>query len=112
MGGFLPVCRQDMERRGWDQCDFVYVTGDAYVDHPSFGTGIISRLLERQGKYSGIGQAPAGISGIWRKYGFHGESLLCLQKTEEAGSLYAGRSDGETARLCSGGVWKSDPVCV
>ena len=32
---YLPVTRQDMETRGWDQCDFVYVTGDAYVDHPS-----------------------------------------------------------------------------
>ena len=54
MGGFLPVCRQDMERRGWDQCDFVYVTGDAYVDHPSFGTGIISRLLEAKGYRVGM----------------------------------------------------------
>ena len=46
---YLPVTRQDMETRGWDQCDFVYVTGDAYVDHPSFGTAIISRLLEAHG---------------------------------------------------------------
>ena len=43
---YLPISRQDMEKRGWEQCDFVYVTGDAYVDHPSFGTAIISRLLE------------------------------------------------------------------
>ena len=35
---FLPVCRQDMEERGWDQVDFVYVIGDAYVDHPSLRT--------------------------------------------------------------------------
>ena len=34
---FLPVSRADMEARGWDACDFVYVIGDAYVDHPSFG---------------------------------------------------------------------------
>ena len=54
MGDFLPICRQDMERRGWDQCDFVYVTGDAYVDHPSFGTGIISRVLEANGYRVGI----------------------------------------------------------
>lgn len=46
---FLPVCRQDMIDRGWDQVDFVIVTGDAYVDHHSFGTAIISRLLESQG---------------------------------------------------------------
>lgn len=46
---FLPVNKKDMEDRGWDQVDFVLVTGDAYVDHPSFGTAIISRLLERYG---------------------------------------------------------------
>ena len=49
MNDFLPVTRADMERRGWDEVDFVLVTGDAYVDHPSFGTAIISRLLERYG---------------------------------------------------------------
>ncbi|MCI9603354.1 MAG: YgiQ family radical SAM protein [Ruminococcus sp.] len=46
---FLPLCREDMEVRGWDQADFVYVIGDAYVDHPSFGHAIISRLLESRG---------------------------------------------------------------
>ena len=43
-----------MEKRGWDQCDFVYVTGDAYVDHPSFGHAIISRVLESHGYRVGI----------------------------------------------------------
>ena len=43
-----------MEDRGWDQVDFVYVTGDAYVDHSSFGTAIISRLLESRGYKVGI----------------------------------------------------------
>ena len=42
--GFLPVCRKDMEERGWDAVDFAYVIGDAYVDHPSFGPAIISRI--------------------------------------------------------------------
>ncbi len=46
---FLPISRQDMLNRGWDCPDFVLVTGDAYVDHPSFGTAIISRLLEDEG---------------------------------------------------------------
>ena len=46
---FLPVCREDMEARGWDQADFVYVIGDAYVDHPSFGHAVISRVLESRG---------------------------------------------------------------
>ncbi len=47
--GFLPLCRADMEARGWDRPDFVYVCGDAYVDHPSFGAAIISRILEDAG---------------------------------------------------------------
>ena len=47
--GFLPLCRADMEARGWDAPDFVYITGDAYVDHPSFGVSIISRVLEDAG---------------------------------------------------------------
>ena len=51
---YLPISREDMERRGWEQCDFVYVSGDAYVDHPSFGTAIISRVLESRGFKVGI----------------------------------------------------------
>ena len=51
---FLPVSRADMDARGWDQCDFVYVCGDAYVDHPSFGMSIISRTLEAHGYKVGI----------------------------------------------------------
>lgn len=46
---FLPVTREDMEKRGWEQVDFVLVTGDGYVDHHSFGTAIIGRLLESRG---------------------------------------------------------------
>lgn len=55
---FLPVCREDMEKRGWNQVDFVYVIGDAYVDHPSFGHAIISRLLESRGYQVGIISQP------------------------------------------------------
>ena len=49
MGGFLPVSREEMGKLGWKQPDFVYVIGDAYVDHPSFGHAIISRVLENAG---------------------------------------------------------------
>ena len=49
MGGFLPVSREEMVKLGWKQPDFVYVIGDAYVDHPSFGHAIISRVLENAG---------------------------------------------------------------
>ena len=55
---FLPVSRADMSLRGWNQCDFVYVCGDAYVDHPSFGHAIISRVLEARGYKVGIISQP------------------------------------------------------
>ncbi len=51
---FLPMTRTEMDRLGWDSCDIVVVTGDAYVDHPSFGMAIIGRLLEAQGFRVGI----------------------------------------------------------
>ncbi len=56
--GFLPVCRQDLIERGIDQLDFVYIIGDAYVDHPSFGHAIISRVLEANGYTVGIISQP------------------------------------------------------
>ena len=49
MNGFLPVTKEDMTARGWEQADFVYVSGDAYVDHPAFGAAIITRVLENAG---------------------------------------------------------------
>ena len=52
--GFLPICKEDMKKRGWEQCDFVYISGDAYVDHSSFGHAIISRILEAYGYKVGI----------------------------------------------------------
>src|ERR1700731_4441858 len=51
---FLPMSRAEMEALGWDQCDVIIVTGDAYVDHPSFGMAIIGRVLEAQGFKVGI----------------------------------------------------------
>lgn len=58
MKEFLPMTREDMKSRGWDECDFVYVIGDAYVDHPSFGHAIISRVLESFGYKVGIISQP------------------------------------------------------
>ena len=46
---FLPVNLKDVKERNWSEIDFVYVTGDAYVDHPSFGVSIITRVLESEG---------------------------------------------------------------
>ena len=51
---FLPMSRAEMEQLGWDSCDIVLVTGDAYVDHPSFGMAVIGRVLEAQGFRVGI----------------------------------------------------------
>ena len=55
---FLPITRREMLDRGWDACDFVYIIGDAYVDHPSFGHAIISRVLESHGYNVGIISQP------------------------------------------------------
>ena len=69
---FLPVNRQDMAERGWDQVDFVYVSGDAYVDHPSFGAAIVTRLLESHGYKVGViaqpdWNDPASVAALgWR----------------------------------------------
>ncbi len=49
LNGFLPVTKQEMSERGWEQADFIYVSGDAYVDHPAFGAAIITRVLENAG---------------------------------------------------------------
>ena len=55
---FLPMSRAEMDQLGWDSCDIIVVTGDAYVDHPSFGMAIIGRLLESQGFRVGIISQP------------------------------------------------------
>jgi uncharacterized radical SAM protein YgiQ len=51
---FLPMSRAEMDSLGWDSCDIIIVTGDAYVDHPSFGMAVIGRVLEAQGFRVGI----------------------------------------------------------
>ena len=56
---FLPICKKDMEERGWEVCDFIIVTGDAYIDHHSFGTAVISRVLENAGYKVGIISQPS-----------------------------------------------------
>ena len=127
MQDFLPVTREDMKSRGWDELDFVYVTGDAYVDHPSFGSAIIGRLLESRGYRVGMIPQPD-----WRKkesIQVFGEPRLGFlvtagnmdsmvnhysvsKKTAEGRFLHTGRRHGQTARLCRGGVLQSDTVRV
>ena len=55
---FLPTTRAEMDALGWDSCDIIIVTGDAYVDHPSFGMAVIGRVLEAQGFRVGIISQP------------------------------------------------------
>lgn len=81
---FLPISRADMEKRGWDRCDFVYVIGDAYVDHPSFGHAIISRVLESAGYRVGIISQPD-----WRRP----ESILALGEPRLAFLVTGGNMD-------------------
>lgn len=103
--GFLPISRKEMEERGWNQVDFVYVSGDAYVDHPSFGHAIITRLLEAHGFRVGIiaqpdwkdkesitefGEPRLGFMVSAGKYGFHGQPLFCIKEKTAAGFLYTG----------------------
>ncbi len=67
---FLPICKADMTDRGWDRPDFVYVTGDAYVDHPSFGVSIISRVLEAKGfRVAILSQPDYKSADAFREYG-------------------------------------------
>ena len=103
---FLPISRADMEARGWDQLDFVVVGGDAYVDHPSFGTAIISRLLEAEGLEGGrAGPAPLhrlrGLQAVrqaevrllhWRRQrGQHGQPLFRGQDPPRRGRIFSRR---------------------
>lgn len=81
---FLPVTRAEMEERGIWQPDFVYISGDAYVDHPSFGAAIITRLLERRGYSVGIISQPD-----WRKK----ESISVFGEPRLAFLVSAGNMD-------------------
>ena len=61
---YLPTSRAEMDALGWDSCDIIIVTGDAYVDHPSFGMAVIGRVLEAQGFRVGIIAQPDWQYGL------------------------------------------------
>ena len=66
----LPASRAEMEARGWDGVDVVFVTGDAYVDHPAFATGILSRVLEAAGfRVAVLSQPDWRSADAWREFG-------------------------------------------
>ena len=106
MQNFLPVTKQEMQQRGWDQVDFVYITGDAYVDHPSFGSAIISRLLESRGYRVGIIPQPD-----WR----HKESIQTFGEPRLGFLVTAGtQSQGNIARkilILRAARWDFGRIC-
>ena len=81
---FLPISREDMKKRGWQQCDFVYICGDAYVDHSSIGMAIITRLLESRGYKVGFIAQPD-----WKKK----ESITILGEPRLGFLVSAGNMD-------------------
>ena len=122
---FLPISKKDMKKRGWEQCDFVYVIGDAYVDHPSFGPAIISRLLEAHGYKVGIIAQPDWkdqkqyrrclvhrgwdfwyLREIWIPW----STIIRYPKSAVKQDSYTpGGVMGKTTGLCDGGVLQPDP---
>jgi len=96
---FLPMTRQEMQALGWEQCDVIIVTGDAYVDHPSFGMAIIGRLLEAQGLRVGIIAQPA-----WQST----EAFRALGKPRLFFGVTAGNMDSMVNRYTSDKRIRSD----
>ncbi len=109
---FLPMSREEMDALGWDSCDVILVTGDAYVDHPSFGMAIVGRLLEAQGFRVGIIAQPDWHSArdfrSWatepvlrrdrRQHGFDGEPLHLGSPHPQRRCLHAARRRRRAAR--------------
>ena len=99
--GFLPISKEDMKEAGIEQLDFVYICGDAYVDHPSFGHAIISRILEAHGYKVGIIAQPD-----WKdresinRLGEPRLGLFRFQEKKNHGCIYTRRCDGKKTGLC------------
>ena len=98
---FLPVTREDMKNRGWGELDFLYISGDAYVDHPSFGTAIISRVLESHGYKVGIIAMPD-----WHKK----DTFMRLGRPRLAVLVSAGNTDSMVNHYRGGKKRRSDAV--
>jgi len=99
---FLPVSRADMERRGWAECDFIFVSGDAYVDHPSFAAALLGRLLESEGYRVGIVAQP-------RWQGPDAETdFLALGQPRLAWLVSAGAMDSMVARYTANNKPRSE----
>jgi uncharacterized radical SAM protein YgiQ len=90
---YLPICKSDMQARDWEYLDFVLVTGDAYVDHPSFGAAIIGRLLENKGYRIGIISQPE-----WQ----HAEDFKKLGRPRLGFLITAGNMDSMVNHFTAG----------
>ena len=96
---FLPMTRAEMDKLGWDSCDVILVTGDAYIDHPSFGMALIGRLLEAQGFRVGIICQPD-----WRK----ADAFKTLGKPNLFYGVTSGNMDSMVNRYTSDRKIRSD----
>jgi uncharacterized radical SAM protein YgiQ len=96
---FLPTTRAEMEELGWDSCDIILVTGDAYIDHPSFGMALVGRLLEKHGFRVGILAQPD-----WRKV----EAFQELGRPTLFWGVTAGNMDSMVNRYTSDRKTRSD----
>ncbi|RJP67637.1 MAG: YgiQ family radical SAM protein [Comamonadaceae bacterium] len=96
---FLPMSRAEMEQLGWDSCDIILVTGDAYVDHPSFGMAVVGRVLEAQGFRVGIIAQPDWTSA---------EAFKALGKPNLFWGVTAGNMDSMINRYTADRKIRSD----
>jgi uncharacterized radical SAM protein YgiQ len=96
---FLPMSRAEMDKLGWDSCDVILVTGDAYVDHPSFGMAVIGRMLEAQGFRVGIIAQPDWTSA---------EAFKALGKPNLFWGVTAGNMDSMINRYTADRKIRSD----
>ena len=92
------VCRDDMEKRGWKTLDFIFVSGDAYVDHPSFAPAVISRVLHAQGYRVGVLPQPD-----WRGK----EDFLSMGRPDLAVLVTAGNLDSMLSKFTASKKWRS-----
>ena len=83
LDNWLPTTKKEVEARGWDYLDVILFSGDAYVDHPSFGAAVIGRVLEAEGLagrlpgFQEAGRSPAFLRCIRRCHGFNDQPLYC-----------------------------------
>src|SRR5689334_22658702 len=100
---YLPMSREEMDALGWDECDIIIVTGDAYVDHPSFGMAIVGRLLEAQGFRVGIIAQPDWHSA---------DAFRALGKPKLFFGITAGNMDSMVNRYTADRRLRSDDACT